>query len=308
METHASVSLNTFGILPVYKVELSNNGNRVKLLRLVDSGSSLSWIDKTSADQHNLQGIRRGLTVSGKIGTECHDSEIVNVTIHSKDYGNEDIQMTIHQKLAIGESFYDIRKKQSQYPQLTKVPSNNFNLKDVKVILGRDCFSLTRPLEYQRRQSGKPWAVRCSLVWTVSGPLPKKIVSALTSCHSSVHQSADFDLNEQIKTWWDNESYGSRVNVDGRSRSGVKALESLEKTTHCENDRYTVGMLWNSPRFSFPNNYRSAVKQFVSLENRLSQNPELKDVYSDTIKTDKDSGYIRILEPTELQDTRNEPQ
>ena len=42
LETHASVSANTFGILPVYKVELSNNGNRVKLLALVDSGSSLS--------------------------------------------------------------------------------------------------------------------------------------------------------------------------------------------------------------------------------------------------------------------------
>ena len=45
----------------------------------------------------------------------------------------------------------------------------------------------------------------------------------------------------------------------------------------------------------------------MSLENRLAKNPELKDAYSDTIKTDKDSGYIRILEPTELQETRNEP-
>ena len=125
VETHASVSLNNFGILLVYKVEISNSGNRVKLLALVDSGSSLSWIDKTSADQLNLQRIKRGLTVSGINGTECHDSEIVNVTIHSKDYGNEDIQMAIHQKLVIGERFYDIRKMQSQYPQLTKVPSTN---------------------------------------------------------------------------------------------------------------------------------------------------------------------------------------
>ena len=50
VETHASVSSNTFGILPVYEVKLSNNGKKVKLLALVDSGSSLSWIDKTSAD------------------------------------------------------------------------------------------------------------------------------------------------------------------------------------------------------------------------------------------------------------------
>ena len=46
----------------------------------------------------------------------------------------------------------------------------------------------------------------------------------------------------------------------------------------------------------------------MSLENRLAKNPELKDAYSDTIKTDKDSGYIRILEPAELQNTRNDPQ
>ena len=64
VETHASVSLNTFGILPVYKVELSNNGKRAKVLALVDSGSSLPWIDKSSADQLNLQGVKRGLTVS----------------------------------------------------------------------------------------------------------------------------------------------------------------------------------------------------------------------------------------------------
>ena len=168
----------------------------MKLLALVDIGSSLSWIDKTSADQLNLQGIKCGLTVSGINDTECHDCEIVNVTIHSKDYGNEDIPMAIRQKLVIGESFYDIQKMQSQYPQLTKVPSNNFNLKVVKVIFGTDCFSFTRPLEYQRGEPGEPWADRCSLGWAVSGPLPKKIVSSLTSCHSSVHQSADFDLNE----------------------------------------------------------------------------------------------------------------
>ena len=113
--------------------------------------------------------------------------------------------MTIHQNLVIGDSFYDIQRMQNQYPQLNNVPPNIFNLRDVKVILGTDCFSLTRPLEYQRGQPREPWAVRCSLGWTVSGPLPKKILSSLPSCHSSVHQSADFDLNEQIKTWWDNE-------------------------------------------------------------------------------------------------------
>ena len=59
---------------------------------------------------------------------------------------------------------------------------------------------------------------------------------------------------------------------------------------------------------SLPNNYRTAVKQFLSREKRLAKYPELKDAYSGTIKTDKDSSFIRILKPTEIQETRNEPE
>ena len=67
-------------------------------------------------------------------------------------------------------------------------------------------------------------------------------------------------------------------------------------------------MLWSSPRSSLPNNYRSAVKQFLSIDNRLAKNTELIAAYSDTIRTDKNSGYIRTLEPIELLETRNETQ
>ena len=67
-------------------------------------------------------------------------------------------------------------------------------------------------------------------------------------------------------------------------------------------------MLWNSPRSRLRNHYSSAVKQSLSLENRLAKNPVLKNAYLDTVKTDNDSGYFWILEPTELPETRNEPQ
>ena len=98
------------------------------------------------------------------------------------------------------------------------------------------------------------------------------------------------------------------MKVDGRSRSDVKALETLKKTTVCEDNSHTVGMLWGCPRSTLPNNYRSAVKHFLSLETRLSKNDELKTAYSDTIKTDKNSGYIRKLDPIEICETRNDPQ
>ena len=123
-----------------------------------------------------------------------------------------------------------------------------------------------------------------------------------------MNQSADTIMNKQIKSRMDNESYGSRVKVDERSRADVKALQTLEKTTQCDNGRYTVDMLWNSFQLGMPNRFRSAVRQSFSLENRLERNSEIKRSYSETIRTDEDSGYIRKLNTTPIQKTNKSPQ
>ena len=140
VETHASVGLNNFGILPVNEVELSNSGYRLKVLALIDSGSSLSWIDKSVSDQLDLHGVNQILTVSGNNGIENHDSELVQVTINIEEYGSQKLQMAIHNNLVIGDSYYDVQRMKRQYPQLAKVPAKIVRLKDVKVILGTDCF------------------------------------------------------------------------------------------------------------------------------------------------------------------------
>ena len=48
------------------------------------------------------------------------------------------------------------------------------NLKDVKVILGQDCYHLHRGTEYRQCGKAKPWAVRTQLGWVLSGPLPQR--------------------------------------------------------------------------------------------------------------------------------------
>ena len=85
VETHASVGLNIFGFPPVNDVELSNHGYPLKVLALIDSGSSLSWIDQTLSDQLDMHGVNQNLTVSG---IENHESELVHVTIKTEDCGS----------------------------------------------------------------------------------------------------------------------------------------------------------------------------------------------------------------------------
>ena len=113
-------------------------------------------------------------------------------------------------------------------------------MKDVKVILGQDANHLIRPLEYKSGEKSQPCAVKAALGWTVSGALPKKETSRL-SVSSNLSIASD-PLSEQMKKWWDTETYSSVCNVTGKSKE-KRALSILENTTKHNGERYEVRLL-----------------------------------------------------------------
>ena len=77
------------------------------MLALIDSGSSLSWTDKSLSDQLDLHGVNQNHRVSGINGIENHDSEQLQVSINTEDCGSQKRQMAIHKNLGIGDSYYE---------------------------------------------------------------------------------------------------------------------------------------------------------------------------------------------------------
>ena len=164
-------------------------------------------------------------------------------------------------------------------------------LKVVKMILGQNCYHIHRPVEYKNCTNGEPWAVKTKLGWTLCGPLPQqKAVQMTASCVTASEVDA---LAEQIKTWWDIESYASRCDVSGRSKEAKKALQMLEQITKFDGERFEVGLLWKGNDPVLPNNYSSALSQTKSLEYRLEKKPELKKLYQDSIKVDNEETLKR---------------
>ena len=146
---------------------------------------------------------------------------------------------------------------------------------DVKVILGQDAYHLIRPLEYKSGERNQPWAVKTALGWTISGALPKKEVSNLSvSCNLSV---ASNPLANQMKKWWDMETYASVCDVSGRSKEEERALSILERTTKHNGERDEGSLMWADDNLDLPNNYYSAYQQFLSMEKRLEKDSEMKN-------------------------------
>ena len=113
------------------------------------------------------------------------------------------------------------------------------DLTKVKVVLGQDNYHLLYPQEVRKGKRNEPWAVRTKPGWTLSGPFPKHEVAHVvaTSCLAT-----DDGLSSQLKSWFNMESYATRLNVSGRSKEDKKALEQLQKTTKLVDGHYEVGL------------------------------------------------------------------
>ena len=84
-------------------------------------------------------------------------------------------------------------------------------------------------------------------------------------------------------------------------RRNCRHKKMLESTTKFTGERYEVGMLWSEPEPNLLNNYSSALCQLYSLERRFQRDPNLKNLYQQSIDTDVEKGFVKILDESEVK-------
>ena len=123
----------------------------------------------------------------------------------------------------------DVNQLQREYPHLAPLSLPNYTYSDVHVILGQDASAAIRPIEYfDCEQPNTPVAVRLLIGWVLSGPVPSS--TYLLSLCFKVNNS-DLDLSEQIRSWYEMDSFAAYKQVDLRSKSDQRALAMLKSST-----------------------------------------------------------------------------
>ena len=113
----------------------------------------------------------------------------------------------------------------------------------------------------------------------------------------------DVKVAENIQSWWELETYASKINVVSQSKKEQQAKKFLERTRKYTGERYEVGMLWSEPKPNLPNNYGSALGQLHSLERRFKRDPNLKELCQQSINTDVENGFVKIPVKPEIKGT-----
>ena len=96
----------------------------------------------------------------------------------------------------------------------------------------------------------EPLAVLTELGWVVSEPMTGK--RRQNVCHFAFTE--DVKVAENIQTWWDIETYASKINDVSQSKEELQAQKMLESMTKFTGERYKMGMPWSESEPNLPKN------------------------------------------------------
>ena len=233
----------TQGGLRAVRIKLTNRDLSLSVLAMYDSGSSISFVDKSVVSELQLLGQKASISVTGINGSQDVKNEIVPIAVsaHVKSRPLTTVLLYMHEKFKLGDQIVQLQEFKYRYPHLKNLPNESYNLNEVQVILGQDCYDIHHPSKFKKSEDkAAPWAVKSKIGWASIGPLPAKQAATLAITATSI---ADDKLANQLSRLWDIESYASNCDVSGHSRKEQQAIKTLEQTTQFNGESYEVGLL-----------------------------------------------------------------
>ena len=228
------------------QLEISSHTDVTTALVMGASCCTHSWVSADLAQRLNLTGQKLDNLVNGFNSTESVPTQQVEVNVFANfakfEHHEYSFRVTsfVKDSLSVGSETIDINI-QDRFPHLQPIKPIVYNYSDVEMMLPQDVFHAIKPLEYfQGRNQNTPVAVRMPIGWVLSGPLPPPIGVRATTFKCNVE---DVALADQVKKWYELESYGTFKQADPRSSADKRAQKILDSTTILDGSRYVVGML-----------------------------------------------------------------
>ena len=131
-------------------------------MAIFDTGSTISFVDKSMPEQLNAQGNALTLNIAGINGAKEMISDKVRIEIKTPNVP-ELVIFYVHPSMYLGSKTYNYNDLKRKYTHLDFLPNDNMKLKNAKVILGQDIYPLLYPVEQRKGKRNVPWAVKNEL-------------------------------------------------------------------------------------------------------------------------------------------------
>ena len=301
-----------FEQLQLIPVSFLNGKKAFDTYALIDPGSQFTFI---------LDKITEFLALS------CEDQEATTLqylnTEHDMPLSKISEQVTVASYENLDQKF-QITTTYST-PCLNVAPANTFELNQlcdafkelrhihlpeiaegiIGALLGINTFAFTHPVEVIPANKNLTFGIKTRLGWTLAGeyervqkqPKQRSHQQKQYVYHVSRRSSDDQPLDELLEQFWKIEAEGSQPEPESKNPVDKEALDILNKTISYNGERYETGLPWKKS-LRIENIYFAALSQLKSLQKRLCNDLQLKELYEQTLTTDLQKFYVK---PVEMQ-------
>ena len=310
VDSNTSVLLQT-AVGEVSSVNQPHTGLTVRIL--FDSGSQRSYITERARNKLSLSAMRTEKLLIKTFGCEneqLKECDVVQFYVKGLGLDSSTVQMTAHVVPLICSPLKDqaVQLAQESYEHLVDLELADCptigGSSEVDILIGNDIYWCFFTGDLKRGEIG-PVAMKTTLGWVLSGPLPQELSSEsevnLTTCHtlrldtsnpcSIIANEKNRDpLVEEMKKFWELESIGVLSNE-------ASVHDKFLDTIHKRDSRYEVSLPWKEHHPLLPDNYEVAVSRLNSVLKRLKKDPELLAEYNRIIEEQSSKGIISEVDP-----------
>ena len=105
---------------------------------------------------------------------------VIAVPTHEKSPQLTTVHFYVHEKLRLGDQIVGLHELKDRYPHLRNLPNQTYNLNEVQVTPGQDCYHIQHTFQFKKSEDkAAPWAVKTKFGWALNGLLPTKQAATL---------------------------------------------------------------------------------------------------------------------------------
>lgn len=265
---------------------------------MLDSGSQLSLIRKSLAEELNLTGKDVTLTIT-KVGgeEEILVTKMYSFTIRSL-YDRKQYNVKAAGIEFISDDVTDEANNMNAIAKLFELNQSLLKRKSgpVDILIGVD----QAKLHVGKTKEKMNLIARCSpLGWTVFGGLLKGNVNATTILH--VKRTEPVDMTQ----FWKNEAMGvnpRHCTCEAENHKSVEEIEARVIESSCQKvgNQWLIPYPWKKDPTLLPNNIEQAKRSLQSKERQLLRNPDLAESYDKQMKDMIKMKFARQLTKSEI--------
>lgn len=236
-------------LFPIVPVKLSFGSNSTNTFAFLDSGSSVSLIDKEIAVKLNTEGPTEDLCLkwTNNVSREEKGSKRISLNISGindlKSYEIKDL-CTV-KKLDLSTQSLNLQEMVENFPHLKNLPLTSYKNVQPRVLIGLNNSHISAPLRVKEGDINEPIAIKTRIGWTVSGITnPERKPLNTLNVHHCVHQLSNDD-HQLLRVTYDSKDldpYDNQGRPIGKPSSSLKAIQSNSKLAKFQQDRFQTSM------------------------------------------------------------------